>query len=293
MKFTEFKHPRQKFAIVYVSPADIFKVFLIPAVILITNTSLPEEKGFFYEISVLLLAGLLVFSLTIHFFLGEKLSKSIKKGLTIFLIYTFLTFIWLIIERVYFTAPYNVSEFLFHVLFISALSVGGSFMASLIAAGYNMLPKGALDLGITIEVEEFKKTIFEQDKDKIYNQVVETHAEVEIIKREINAIKRGPTGDDQQIKSWVDAAADMRRTESVQAARELLKQAEAMFPENATIQFNLGCYSCLLGDIEEAKRRVERATELDAQFKLLALDDPDLEAMWKGIGGGNKKPLQP
>jgi tetratricopeptide (TPR) repeat protein len=94
-------------------------------------------------------------------------------------------------------------------------------------------------------------------------------------------------------KSWVDAAIAVRRTDSVQAARELLEQAEAMFPENATIQFNLGCYSCLLGDIEEAKRRVERATELDPQFKLLALDDPDLEAMWKEIGGGNKKPLQP
>lgn len=52
-------------------------------------------------------------------------------------------------------------------------------------------------------------------------------------------------------KTWIDAAIAVRRTESVKVARELLEQAEVMFPDSATIQFKLGCYSCLLGDIEE------------------------------------------
>jgi hypothetical protein len=45
--------------------------------------------------------------------------------------------------------------------------------------------------------------------------------------------------------------------------------------------FNLGCYACQVGDLEEAKIRIGRAVELDAKFKLLALDDPDLEPMWE------------
>jgi hypothetical protein len=35
-----------------------------------------------------------------------------------------------------------------------------------------------------------------------------------------------------------------------------------------------------LGDIEQAKSRVGKAIKLDAKFKMLALDDPDLEPMW-------------
>jgi Tfp pilus assembly protein PilF len=47
--------------------------------------------------------------------------------------------------------------------------------------------------------------------------------------------------------------------------------------------FNLGCYACQLGDIDQAKERVRRSIELDAKFKMLALDDPDLEPLWKEI----------
>jgi hypothetical protein len=35
-----------------------------------------------------------------------------------------------------------------------------------------------------------------------------------------------------------------------------------------------------MGDVEEAKKRVEKATSLDRKFQMMALDDPDLEPMW-------------
>jgi Tfp pilus assembly protein PilF len=47
--------------------------------------------------------------------------------------------------------------------------------------------------------------------------------------------------------------------------------------------YNFGCYACQLGDIEQAKERVRNAVELDAKFKLLALDDADLEPMWESF----------
>ena len=37
---------------------------------------------------------------------------------------------------------------------------------------------------------------------------------------------------------------------------------------------------CVIDDIVQAKTRVGKAIELDAKFKLLALDDADLEPLW-------------
>jgi len=38
---------------------------------------------------------------------------------------------------------------------------------------------------------------------------------------------------------------------------------------------------CITDDVEQAKTRVGKAIELDAKFKLLALDDADLEPLWE------------
>jgi hypothetical protein len=50
--------------------------------------------------------------------------------------------------------------------------------------------------------------------------------------------------------------------------------------------FNLGCYACQLGDFANAKKFVGDTIKPDTKFKLLALDDPDLEPLWKEIEGG-------
>jgi Tfp pilus assembly protein PilF len=82
---------------------------------------------------------------------------------------------------------------------------------------------------------------------------------------------------------WNDLAWAVRRAESVESANGILLQAVERFPSDAMTHFNLGCYACQLGDIEQAKTRVGKAIELDAKFKLLALDDPDLEPLWKRL----------
>jgi tetratricopeptide (TPR) repeat protein len=80
---------------------------------------------------------------------------------------------------------------------------------------------------------------------------------------------------------WNDLAWAVRRADSIKAAQKILLDASDRFPGDAMTHFNLGCYACQLGDIEQAKTRVGKAIELDAKFKLLALDDPDLEPMWE------------
>jgi predicted Zn-dependent protease len=75
---------------------------------------------------------------------------------------------------------------------------------------------------------------------------------------------------------WVTWAFAMRRSQSLAAAEAILIEGERKHPDEATIQFNLGCYACQRGDITEARRRVDRAIALDASYREAAASDPDL-----------------
>lgn len=72
----------------------------------------------------------------------------------------------------------------------------------------------------------------------------------------------------------------------------ILLDAEKLHPKHAMIQFNLGCYACQLGNLEEAKSRVAVAISLDGQFRGKALDDPDLEPLWDEIANGQADDFQ-
>ena len=54
----------------------------------------------------------------------------------------------------------------------------------------------------------------------------------------------------------------------------------------------MACYACVLGRVEEARRLLERAIEVSGkhgdEVKLQALDDPDLERLWRGDQTGRK-----
>jgi hypothetical protein len=52
------------------------------------------------------------------------------------------------------------------------------------------------------------------------------------------------------------------------------------------MRYNLACYESQLGRLEQAKNWLEKAFALgDARkLKLAALDDPDLQPLWKEIG---------
>jgi tetratricopeptide (TPR) repeat protein len=67
-----------------------------------------------------------------------------------------------------------------------------------------------------------------------------------------------------------------------QTTRELLN-AEPKFPKQAVIKYNLACYFCQLGDLESAKKYLKRAFEIDPNWRLQALEDEDLEALWESL----------
>jgi predicted Zn-dependent protease len=52
---------------------------------------------------------------------------------------------------------------------------------------------------------------------------------------------------------WISLAYAQRRYINLQTAEKTLLEAQKRFPEGATIPFNLACYACQLGRIDEAK----------------------------------------
>jgi len=75
---------------------------------------------------------------------------------------------------------------------------------------------------------------------------------------------------------WITFAYATRRAFSLGEAEGILREAELRHPREATIQFNLGCYACLRGNLPEARRRVDAAIALDPHFRAAAGTDPDL-----------------
>jgi Flp pilus assembly protein TadD len=81
---------------------------------------------------------------------------------------------------------------------------------------------------------------------------------------------------DADAGAWISCAYATRRTESLAAAEAVLLEAERLFPEEPTIQFNLGCYACQRGDLTTARARVDRAIAIEPSFRNAAATDPDL-----------------
>jgi predicted Zn-dependent protease len=79
------------------------------------------------------------------------------------------------------------------------------------------------------------------------------------------------------------ALHEMGRTRE---AWDVLRPAAKRFPREYIIQYNLACYACRLGNLAESLRLLKKAIDLSGRtdIRQMALDDPDLEALWGKIG---------
>jgi len=68
-----------------------------------------------------------------------------------------------------------------------------------------------------------------------------------------------------------------RRARSLDQARSILAHALALFPANALIHYNLGCYAAQLGELDQSCSLIEEAFRMDRKFRKIAQTDPDLE----------------
>lgn len=96
----------------------------------------------------------------------------------------------------------------------------------------------------------------------------------------VELLPENPTG-------WLHRAYAMRRcpSGSIEKARDALLPAWGRFPEEPTIPYNMACYACQLGRLEEARLWFSRAVDVGGKVEMqsLALSDSDLEPMWGEI----------
>ena len=85
------------------------------------------------------------------------------------------------------------------------------------------------------------------------------------------------------IQWTISLAYATRRAISIEAAKEILLNAKSKFPKEAIIKYNLACYECQLGNVEAAKNYLKQVFEIDANWRLKALDDQDLEPLWESL----------
>ena len=74
-----------------------------------------------------------------------------------------------------------------------------------------------------------------------------------------------------------------RRAYSIDVAMEILLDAEARFPREAAIPYNLACYYCQRGEMEKAKRYLKQAFKIDLDWRKAALEDADLKPLWEAL----------
>ncbi|MCW1915009.1 tetratricopeptide repeat protein [Luteolibacter sp. GHJ8] len=79
---------------------------------------------------------------------------------------------------------------------------------------------------------------------------------------------------------WIQAAFATRRADSIAAAEAILQRGQKQHPEQLLIHYNLACYACVQGRVEEALALLSRLpAEEKKTFLEMALKDDDLAAI--------------
>jgi len=90
-----------------------------------------------------------------------------------------------------------------------------------------------------------------------------------------------------EAECWVSLADATRNSVSVQAGLELLETADGHFPGDDHILFQIGCYCCQLGRLDEARTAVRAAVSSNRVWAKIALQDRDLTPLWPELKARN------
>lgn len=80
---------------------------------------------------------------------------------------------------------------------------------------------------------------------------------------------------------WIHRSFALHELRRTGEARAHLLKAAVLFPAHPILAYNLACYACAMGDLEDARDWLRRAAELKGkdEIRAMAADDPDLAAL--------------
>jgi Flp pilus assembly protein TadD len=91
----------------------------------------------------------------------------------------------------------------------------------------------------------------------------------------------------KRASGWLHRAYALRRISQggLTAAWDALLPAVGKFPKEPTIPYNLACYACQLGQIDEARQWLLRARKMSegSGIQRMALSDEDLKPLWAEV----------
>jgi tetratricopeptide (TPR) repeat protein len=142
-----------------------------------------------------------------------------------------------------------------------------------------------------VELGMFAETALELDKiDSFWRAVLEVLAIRLAIYRGLEKwelmqqiAQRLKQFEPQNVQWTISLAYATQRAYSIDIAMEILQSAEAKFPREAAIPYNLVCFHCQRGEIEKAKRYLTKAFEIDLKWRTAALEDEDLKPLWDSL----------
>ncbi len=93
--------------------------------------------------------------------------------------------------------------------------------------------------------------------------------------------------DPEDPAGWIHQSYSLHELKRTAEARDLLLGVAGKFSRIGTVAYNLACYTCQLGQTDEARRWLSRAIQLSGKerVKAMALTDPDLAPLRDEIRG--------
>jgi tetratricopeptide (TPR) repeat protein len=85
---------------------------------------------------------------------------------------------------------------------------------------------------------------------------------------------------------WVHRSYCLHELKRTEEARDNLLRVVDKFPDDPIMRYNLACYNCRLGRLDQARDWLRKASGMadEGKIKQMALNDPDLEPLWKELG---------
>lgn len=91
--------------------------------------------------------------------------------------------------------------------------------------------------------------------------------------------------DSSEERPWVAWAYALRELKRINEAQEtLLAGVRLIGDPSPLVEYNLACYACLLGELEEAKQLLAHVISRDKSWRDVAREDPDLAALYPPKG---------